>query len=87
MVVVILLESVRHCPTGVGDKVYFKELEIRLNNVILVEKNGYWVIATEDDELKNISLSNVTVRKSMNNIDEQFDLVIEHHSDGGARRN
>ena len=39
MGVMILLEEF-HCPTGVGAKVYFNELETRLKNGILVEKNG-----------------------------------------------
>ena len=32
MVVTIILEGLRHRPTGVGTKGYFKELEIHLNN-------------------------------------------------------
>ena len=52
----------------------------------MAEKNGDWVISTEGDELKKISLSNVTERKFINKIDELFDLVFEHHSDGGNRR-
>ena len=85
MVGMILIERICHCTTGVDAKAYFKELETRLNNGIFAEKNGNWVISTEGDELKMISLSNVTSHKFSNKIGELFDLVFEHRSDGGAR--
>ena len=40
MVVMIIQEGLYHCTTCVGAKIYFKELETRLNNGSLAEKNG-----------------------------------------------
>ena len=51
IVAMILLEGLCHCPTGVGTKAYFNDLEIHLNNGILAEKNSNWVIPTEGDKL------------------------------------
>ena len=69
-----------------GAKAYFNEFETRINNGILSENNSNWVIPTELDELKKMSLSNVTARKFIRKIDELFGLVFDHHSDGGDRR-
>ena len=87
MMTMILLEGLCRCPTCVGTKEYFKELETRLNNGISVENNGNLLIPIEGDELKKIPLSNITAHKIINKIDELVDLVYEHHFDGGARRN
>ena len=40
MVVMTLLEGLRHFPTGVGAKAYFNELETYLNNIILAESQS-----------------------------------------------
>ena len=69
-----------------ASKEYFGEVEGKLNNGILSEENGNWVLPTEGDELKKISLSNVTARKFVNAIDQLFDIVFKFHEDDGLRR-
>ena len=86
LVVMVMLEGLRHRKTGVASKEYFGEVEGKLNNGILSEENGNWVLPTEGDELKKISLSNVTARKFVNAIDQLFDIVFKFHEDDGLRR-
>ena len=57
-----------------------------MNNGILTEEIGNWVLPTEGDELKKISLSNVTARKFVNAIAQLFDIVFRFNEDNGLRR-
>ena len=84
--VMVLLEELCCCPTDLGAKAYFNDLETRLNNGVLAEMNSNWAIPSEGNELKKISLSNVTSCTFVIKIDELFDLVFEHRYDGGDRR-
>ena len=47
----VMLEGLQHRKTGVASKEYFEELEDKLDNGILSEENGNWVLPTEGDEL------------------------------------
>ena len=87
MVVIILLEGICYCTTGVGANSYFQEVEQRLNSVILVEEDRKWVIPTEDDKLNQIFMYNVVACTVITIIDELNDTVFHHHYDDGLRRN
>ena len=45
-VVMVLLEGIYHCRTGVVKILYLKEVKHMLNNGILVEDTENWVIPT-----------------------------------------
>ena len=51
--VMVILEGLRHRQSGSGTTLYFSELNKLLNNGILSEQNGNFVIPTAKDELKN----------------------------------
>ena len=63
----------------------FTEIQHTLNTVILSEENGNWVLPTQGDELRKISLSNLTARKFVTNIGKLFNTIFKHHNDDGEK--
>ena len=63
----------------------FTEIQHTLNTVILSEENGNWVLPTQGDELRNISLSNLTSSKFVTNISNLFDTIFKYHDDDGEK--
>ena len=53
---------------------------------MLSEQNGNWKVPQESNELKVLSLSNVTARRLVSNISQIFDAVFRFHNDNGARK-
>ena len=58
-----LLEGSCERSNGMHTTEYFTEIQHALNNGILPEENGNWVLPMQGNELRKISLSNLTARK------------------------
>jgi len=86
LVVMTLLEGLKHRTNGAQSKEYFEEVAHVFNNGMLSEQNGNWKVPQDSGELKVLSFSNVTARRLVSNIDQVFDVVFRYHNDDGARQ-
>ena len=86
LVVMTLLEGLKHRTNGAMSKAYFQEIADVFNNGMLSEQNGNWKVPQESNELKVLSFSNVTARRLVSNISQIFDVVFRFHNDNGVRR-
>ena len=86
LVVMTLLEGLKHRTNGAQSKEYFEEVAHVFNNGMLSEKNGNWKVPQDRGELKVLSFSNVTARRLVSNIHQVFDVVFRHHNDDGGRQ-
>ena len=86
LVVMTLLEGLKHRTNGVQSQEYFQDVADIFNNGMLSEQNGNWRVPQDSGELKVLSFSNVTARRLVSNIDQIFDLVFKFHNDDGVRK-
>ena len=86
LVVMTLLEGLKHRSNGVQSQEYFQEVADVFNNGMLSEQNGNWSVPQDSGELKVLSFSNVTARRLVSNIDQIFDAFFRFHNDDGVRR-
>ena len=86
LVVMTLLEGLKHRSNGVQSQEYFQEVADVFNNGMLSEQNGNWSVPQDSGELKVLSFSNVTARRLVSNIDQIFDAVFRFHNDDSVRR-
>jgi hypothetical protein len=86
LVVMTLLEGLKHRTNGVQSKAYFQDVADIFNNGMLSEQNGNWSVPQDSGELKVLSFSNVTVRRLISNIDQIFALVFKFHNNEGVRK-
>ena len=87
LVVMTLLEGLKHRSNGVQSQEYFQEVADVFNNGMLSEQNGNWSVPQDSGELKVLSFSNVTARRLVSNIDQIFDAVFRFHNDAGVEDN
>ena len=86
LVVMTLLEGLKHRTNGAMSQAYFQEIANVFNNGMLSEQNGNWQVPQESNELKVLSFSNVTARRLVSNISQIFEVVFRFHNDNGARK-
>ena len=86
LVVMVLLERLKHRTNGVQANEYFVEIAQKFNNGMLSEQNGNWQVPQDSGELKVLSFSNTTARRLVSNIDQIFDTVFRFHNDDGVRK-
>ena len=86
LVVMTLLEGLKHMTKGAQSKEYFEEVAHTFNNSMLSKENGTWKIPQDSGELKVLSFSNTTARRLVSNIDQIFEVVFRFHNDEGVRK-
>ena len=87
LVVMTIFEGLKYRTNDIQLQAYFQKLADVFNNGMLSEQNGNWGVPQDSGELKILSISNITARRLVSNIEQIFDMVFRYHNNEGLEIN